>query len=176
MRNLILVFIALLTLGSCRKETDKKIGSLSFDKAAYENNLSIWRSSQHANYKYSIEYYSEADGPQPKAIITVENYGIKEVAIQNEDGTITVLENNQIDYFHYKTIDGWYNYISYTEYNCIQNINSSENAMQSARIDVTYDETYHFPKQINCSGSYPIGYMGGLSVEVKITDFELIEN
>ena len=39
--------------------------------------------------------------------------------------------------------------------------------------EVKYHESYYYPTKIVCSGHYPNGYVGGLSTQIFITDFEV---
>ncbi|WP_430811606.1 MULTISPECIES: DUF6174 domain-containing protein [unclassified Carboxylicivirga] len=164
MKNIFL-FLLSFVIVSCG-DTDDSIGLL-FNQDSYNSNRELWENSGKLDYSFTQEQSATYNGGQPKLITVVKNGELDTIYIQtNESG-------DSVKYLvHYETIDDVYDYINSTVESCNEQINSSDNQMNGAKIEVEYDASYYFPAKIICTGYYPNGYVGGLSTQIFITDFE----
>ena len=164
MKYILLILISFVIV-SC-SETDDSIG-LNFNEASYNTNRELWENGEILNYSFAQEQSASYNGGQPKLITVVKNGELDMIDVQSNDSNDSV-EN----LVHYETIIEIFDYINNTVESCNQQINSSSNKMIGAEIEVEYNEIFYYPTKIICTGYYPDGYVGGLSTQIFITDFE----
>ncbi|WP_372754653.1 DUF6174 domain-containing protein [Labilibaculum sp.] len=168
MKNTLFLFM-LLAIVSC-SDTDDSTG-LVFDQDSYDTNRELWENSGIVNYSFSQEYSTISTGPQPELTTVVKNGELDTIYSQSSEN------EDQIEYFvHCETMDEVFDYIDNIVESCNEAINSSDNIMDGADIEIEYDEKYYYPIKVKCSGSYPDeydGFDGGLSTVMYITDFEV---
>jgi hypothetical protein len=164
MKNTLFLFM-LLIIVSCN-DTDDSTG-LVFDQDSYDTNLELWENSGIVDYTFSQEYSSLSTGPQSELTTVVKNGALDTIYSQSSE------DEDPIEYLvHYETINEVFDYIDSIVESCNEAINSSDELMDGANIEVEYDDNYHYPIEVRCSGSYPDDYCGGLGTIIFITDFE----
>tara|TARA_Y100000739_G_C20433149_1_gene384312 strand:+ start:38 stop:538 length:501 start_codon:yes stop_codon:yes gene_type:complete len=164
MKNIFL-FLLSLVIVSCSK-TDDSMGLL-FNQESYNTNRELWIDSGISNYTFIQKQSANYNGGQPSLISIVKNSELDTIYLQSTEIT------DSVKYLvHYETIDDLFDYISITVKSCNEQINSSDSPMDGAKIEVEYHEKYYYPLKIICSGYYTDGYVGGLSTQIFITDFE----
>lgn len=168
MKKILLIFISLIFL-QCTDSEDSR--GLVFDQNAFEQNRELWKESKISNYKFSQEYFSLSVGPQPKLTSIVINSELDTIFLQSNNATNISLE--ELNY--YGTINNVYDFIDYIVKSCEENIISANSPMEGAEIEIIYDKTFHYPTEINCTGYYPKGLDGGLSIHIIISDFEVTQ-
>jgi len=161
-----LIFLLLISLISC-EEKDDLLG-MNFDEETYNENRNLWQESGILNYTFSQEYFSTSVGGQPELNTIVRNNELDNIIIKSSGEDITSDE-----LIYYDNITDLYDFIDSVVKDGNEQINSSDKAMKGAIIDVEYDETYHYPTKISCSGYYPEGYLGGLSITIFVNDFQI---
>lgn len=166
MKNILLIFMSLIIV-SCTK-SDDSIG-LVFNQDNFDKNQELWNNSSIKNYSFVQEYSSTSVGTLPK---------LTTIVIDNKLDTIYPQSSNFKDYFieentYFETTNDLFDYINFMVENCDEQINSSDSPMEGAKIEVVYDEYYYFPTQIKCVGYYSEGLLGGLSVVINISDFNI---
>jgi hypothetical protein len=166
MKKILLLLISLILI-SC-SDSDEFAG-LNFDQNAFDQNRELWKQSKISNYTFSQEYFSSSVGPQPKLTSIVINSKLDTIFLQSNNATNISIEHLT----YYETVDNVYDFIEYIVKSCEEQINSSQSPMEGAVIEIAYDETFHYPTEIDCSGYYPDGMLGGLSIHIIISDFEV---
>lgn len=166
MKNILLIFMSLIIV-SCTK-SDDSVG-LIFEQESYDTNRKLWENSGVKDYTFIQEYSSTSVGRLPKLITVV---------IDGKLDTIYSLSSLSHDYSienrtNYKTINDVFDFINSIVESCNEQINSSDSSMEGAEIEVEYDENYFYPTKIKCVGYYNENLLGGLSVGITISDFEI---
>lgn len=163
----IITIIILLSVFSCNFFIDKK-QELSFDEDTFKSNYTQWIQSENKNYEFIQKYSSTSTGPQPEIKVEVSNGKFVSSTIISNESDI-----HKYDFRRFDTITEIYEFVDEIAVECKENIASDQHPMLSAEIEIEYDETYHYPIMIDCSGSYEAGYAGGLSLILRISKFEL---
>ncbi len=166
MKNIFLVIMSLIII-SCTKSDDSM--GLIFNIESYDANRELWESSGIKDYSFIQEYHSTSVGGLPKLITVVIDNKLDTIYTQSIEFQDYSIDDNP----HFKTINDIFDYINYIVESCNEQINSSDSPMEGAKIDVEYDEKYFYPTQIKCVGYYPEGLVGGLSVVINISDFNV---
>jgi len=166
MNKILLLLISLIFI-QCSNLDDSR--GLDFDQNAFDQNRELWKENKISNYTFSQEYFSTSVGPQPKLTSIVINSELDTIFVQSKNATNISIEHLT----YYATVDNVYDFIEYIVNSCEEQINSSQSPMAGAEIEITYDGTFHYPTEINCSGYYPDGMLGGLSIQIIISDFEV---
>lgn len=163
-----LLLSILLILISCRNSDELAI--LNFDQSSFDENRKLWNERKILNYTFSQESFSLSTGPQPKITCIVKNRVLDSTFVQFENNdNITPIESLN----YYKTIEEAYNFIEKTVNSCKERIDSKENHMKGAKIDVEYDNNFYYPTKIYCIGYYKESFVGGLGIEITINGFEI---
>ncbi|WP_456377928.1 DUF6174 domain-containing protein [Lutibacter sp.] len=166
MKNFLLLFM-LLIIVSCTK-SDDSVG-LIFEQESYNTNRELWKNSGINDYTFIQEYSSTSVGGLPKLITVVIDGKLDTIyALSNLDHNYPI-ENGT----NYKTINDVFDFISSIVDSCNMQINSSDSPMLGAKIEVEYDKNYYFPSKIKCVGYYNESLLGGLSIVITISDFEI---
>lgn len=167
MKLKIIAVILTFFLLSCDFFIDDKEG-LTFDEKSFEENKSLWVQNDISNYSFNQKYFDSSRGPMPEIGIKVSNNEFKSKDfVSGDDG---IHEN---DLYYFKTINEIFIFVERVVAECKDDIESNhESSMLGAEIRIEYDETYHFPRKVDCSGYYEEGVMGGLSSHLQITYFE----
>ena len=173
----ILLFLILISLVSCEEkilislisceEKDDLLG-MTFDKEAYNENRNLWQGNKILNYTFAQQYFSTSVGGQPELSTIVRNNELENITIKSSAKNVRIGE-----LIYFDNITDLFDFIGRIVKDANEQINSSDNAMEGAIIDVKYDETYHYPTKISCKGYYPKGYVGGLSISIFVNDFEV---
>ena len=166
MKNTLFIFMSLLIV-SCTK-SDDSVG-LIFDKESYDTNQELWENSGIKDYSFTQAYSSTSVGGLPMLTTVIIDGKLDTIYSQSSEFHDYSIENHT----YYKTIYDVFDYINNTVESCNQQINSSDSPMEGAKIEVEYDKKYYYPTKIKCSGYYPEGLVGGLSVGITISDFEI---
>jgi len=166
MKNIFLIFMSLI-LVSCTK-SDDSVG-LIFNQESYDTNRELWENSGIKDYSFVQAYSSNSVGGLPKLITVVIDSKLDTIYTQSSEFHDYSIENHP----HYKTINEVFDYINNTVESCNKQINSSDSPMEGAEIEIEYDENYYYPTKIKCLGYYDEGLLGGLSVGITISDFEI---
>ena len=169
MKKILLLLISLILISCSDSDNSDEFAGLNFDQNAFEKNRQLWTENEISNYTFSQEYFSTSIGPQPKLTSIVINSEFDTIFLQSINATNISIE----DLTYYETIDNVYDFIDYIVNSCEEQINSSQSPMKGAKIEITYDDTFHYPTKIICSGYYPNGMLGGLSIQIIISDFEV---
>ncbi len=152
-------------LFSCTNE-EESVG-LVFDQESFDTNRELWESSGITNYAFTQVYVSNVIGGQNE---------LRTYVVENSLDTIYVIggDNGSVeDLVYYESISEVYDYIDRIVESCEEEINSSDNVMEGAKIIVEYNDSLYFPTKISCTGIYPEGYDGGLGVALTLSDFEV---
>jgi hypothetical protein len=163
----ILLLISLILISCSKSDDSDKFAGLHFDQNTFEKNRQLWTGNEIMNYTFSQEYFSTSIGGQPKLTSVIKNRVLDTIFVQND--TDASVENMT----YYETIDDVYDFIEYIVNSCKEQIDSSQSPMKGAEIEITYDDTFHYPTEINCHGYYPSGILGGLSIQIVFSDFEV---
>jgi hypothetical protein len=166
MKKILILFISLI-FTHCSDLDDSR--GLVFDQNTFDQNRELWKENKISNYTFSQEYFSTSIGPQPKLTSIVINSELDTIFVQSINATNISIEHLT----YYETIDNVYDFIEYIVNSCEEQINSSQSRMEGAEIKITYDDTFHYPTEINCTGYYPDAILGGLSVHIIFSDFEV---
>lgn len=165
-KNLIIILMSLLLI-SC-SDSDELAG-LNFDRNTFEKNRALWEVNKISNYKFSQVYSSLSIGSQPELTSIVLNNELDTIFVQSK--FVTVNSMGELTYFG--TVEDIYQYIENKAEQLEIEINSSQNIMKGAAIEITYDEILHYPTEIKCSGYYDKPLLGGLSINIVFSDFEV---
>jgi len=166
MKKILLLFISLI-FTQCSILDDSR--GLDFDQNAFDQNRELWQENKISNYTFSQEYFSTSVGPQPKLTSIVINSELDTIFVQSKNATDISIDHLR----YYATVADVYDFIEYIKNSCEEEINSDQSNMKGAEIIVSYDDTYHYPTEVNCSGYYPDGIVGGLSIQIIFSDFKL---
>ena len=169
MKKIFLLLISLILISCSDSDDSDEFARLNFDQNTFEKNRQLWENSGIKDYTFIQEYSSSSVGRLPKLITVV---------IDGTLDTIYSLSNLGLDYHienytNYKTIDDVFQFIEWSTGYYEDIINSNQSNMKGAEFAITYDETYHYPTEIKCSGYYSVGVLGGLNVRINISDFEI---
>ena len=166
-KSLLLLLLISLILISC-SDSDE-FAELNFDQNTFEKNRQLWTENEVLSYTFSQEYFSTSIGGQPILTSVIKNRLLDTIFVQSGSDT-----DIPIEYLtYYETIDDAFDFIEYIVNSCEEQINSNQSPMKGAVIDVEYDETFYYPTKINCGGYYPDGLVGGLSIHIIFSDFEV---
>lgn len=162
-----IIFLLLITLISCEKKDD--LPGMNFDEETYNENRYLWQESGIMNYTFSQEYHSQSIGGQPELNTVVRNNELVSIIVKSSG------EDIRSDGFiiYYNNINDLYDFIDKIVKDAYWEINSSDNSMRGATIEVEYDETYHIPTKISCTGYYRPDIYGGLSITIAVNDFTI---
>jgi hypothetical protein len=169
MKKILFLLISLILISCSDSDDSDEIAGLNFDQNAFDRNRQLWEVNEISNYTFSQEYFSTSVGPQPKLTSVVINSELDTIFVQSKNATNISIEHLT----HYETVDNVYDFIEYIVNSCEEQINSNQSQMKGAKIDVEYDETFYYPTKINCVGYYPDGLVGGLSIHIIFSDFEV---
>ena len=169
MKNILLIFMSLIIV-SCTK-SDDSIG-LIFEQESYDTNRELWENSGIKDYTFIQEYSSTSVGSLPKLITVVIDGKLDTIYSLSSLNHGYSIENHT----NYKTINDVFDFINSIVESCNEQINSSNRPMEGAEIEVEYNENYYYPTKIKCIGYYNESLLGGLSVGITISDFEIILN
>ena len=164
--SLSLILITLILI-SC-SDSDELAG-LNFDRNTFEKNREAREVNKISNYKFSQVYSSLSIGSQPKLTSIVLNNELDTIFVQSK--FVTIIPMGELTYFG--TVEDIYEYIENKAEQLEIDINASQNIMKGAEIEVTYDETLRYPTEIKCSGFYDKPILGGLSINIQFSDFEV---
>ena len=165
-KSLSLLLFALMLI-SC-SDSDELAG-LNFDRNTFEKNRALWEVSKISNYTFSQVYSSLSIGSQPELTSIVINNELDTIFIQSKN----VTNNAMGELTYYGTVDDIYLYIENMAEQLEIEINSSQNIMKGAEIEITYDDTLHYPTEIKCHGYYDKDIVGGLGINILFSDFEV---
>ncbi|MDD3721223.1 MAG: DUF6174 domain-containing protein [Lutibacter sp.] len=169
MKKILLLLISLILISCSDSDNSDEFTGLNFDQNAFEKNRQLWTDNEISNYTFSQEYFSSSVGPQPKLTSIVINRELDAIFVQSTNETNISLE----ELTYYETIDNVYDFINYIVNSCEEQINSNQSPMEGAKIEITYDDTFHYPTKIICSGYYSNVMLGGLNIQIIISDFEV---
>lgn len=167
MKKILSFLLISILLISC-SDTDELTG-LNFDQKTFEKNRELWQVNKISNYKFSQVYSSLSIGSQPKLTSIVLNHELDTIYIQSNNSYYNLI--GELTYFG--TVEDIYQYIENMAEQIEIEINSSQNIMKGAAIEITYDEILHYPTEIKCSGYYDKPLLGGLSINIVFSDFEV---
>ncbi|NME69463.1 DUF6174 domain-containing protein [Flammeovirga aprica] len=162
MKNLLLFTIAFLFF-SCNN--DKSI--FDFDQDTYDKNLALWTESDIKDYSFTQQMFSSSFGGQPKVKVMIKDGSYDSFTV--EPG----MEGFNLEF--YKTVPELYAFIERIATESKAKINDAEDPMEGVVIEVEYHDTFYYPTKIYCGGIYPDGYVGGLSITINVSDFQLTE-
>lgn len=158
----------LLLVLSCDFFIYKKEG-LKFNEKSFNTNFKLWHQYKNTSYEFSQEYFDNSRGPMPKIKIEVSDDKLMSSTVISDD--IDIDKNN---IYFFETITDVYEFIEAVEVSCRESINSNhENSMYGAEIEIIYDEDYHYPLEVKCTGFYEEGVVGGLSSHLNISEFKI---
>ncbi|SEI01608.1 hypothetical protein SAMN02927937_02749 [Paenimyroides aquimaris] len=129
-----------------------------FDEPTFTAQQKQWNEQNLKSYKFDQHYMSSATGPVEETI-TVQN-GV--AYSSNEDhqsvliGTISDIYTRVLNDFNREKDQQDYEIYGIT-------------------VDVKYNQEYHFPEEINFSTSYVESIDGGMWYDLKISNFEILE-
>jgi hypothetical protein len=166
MKKILLLLISLVLI-SC-SDSDEFAG-LNFDRNTFEKNRELWEVNKISNYTFSQEYSSTAVGSQPRLTSVVINNKLDTIFVQSKYTT----NNSMGELTYYGTVDDIYIYIEYMANYLEGEINSNQSIMKGAEIEIIYDDTWHYPTEIKCSGYYDHDLIGGLGLNIIFSDFEV---
>lgn len=167
MKNSLSLLLFALMLISC-SDSDELAG-LNFDQKTFEKNRALWERNKISNYTFSQIYSSLSIGSQPKLTSIVLNNELDTIFVQSKN----VTNNSMGELTYYGTVEDIYQYIENMAEQLEIEINSSQNIMKGAEIEVTYNETLHYPTEIKCHGYYDKDIVGGLGINIVLSDFEV---
>lgn len=167
MKKILSFLLISILLISC-SDTDELTG-LNFDQKTFEKNRELWQVNKISNYKFAQVYSSLSIGSQPKLTSIVLNHELDTIYIQSNNSYYNLI--GELTYFG--TVEDIYQYIENMAEQIEIEINSSQNIMKGAEIEITYDDALHYPTEIKCSGYYDKPLLGGLSINIVFSDFEV---
>jgi len=167
MKKILLLLISLILI-SCSDDSDENVG-LIFDQNAFLENRQLWEENGISNYTFSQEYFSLSVGGQPKIKSIIINGELDSIFIQSINVNNLPVE----EFIHYETVDDIFQFIEWSTGYSQDLINSNQSTLISVEYDITYDETYHYPTKISFKGRHSEPMLGGLSVDIILSDFKI---
>lgn len=165
MKKILILLISLIFI-SCSDSDNLSV--VIFDENTFDKNRELWTENEILNYTFSQKYSSSSTGFQPILTSVVKNRELDTIFLKSES------DINIESLSYYGTIDDAYNFIENIVNICKEEINSGR-SMEGAEIEVEYNDSFHYPTKIYCTGFYPEGIVGGLGINIIISDFEVIQ-
>lgn len=169
MKKILLLLISLILISCSVSDDSDEFAGLNFDQNAFDRNRQLWEVNEISNYTFSQEYSSTSIGTQPKLTSIVLNRELDSIFIQSNYANNTSIEGLT----YHGTVDDVYLLIEYIANYYEEEINSSQNTLKGVEIDITYDDTFHYPTELKCNGYYSEALLGGLNFQIIFSDFEV---
>lgn len=144
-----------VTMVSCEEDVDVYY---RFDESTFLTKQSLWEEQHIQSYRFEQHYMSSATGPVSETI-EVRNG----IATSDADESNPVLIGTISDV--YTKVLNDFNQGKYLQTMPIYGIS----------VDVTYNNEYHFPEEIKFSTAYKDDVVGGAWYDLKISNFEILE-
>ena len=169
MKKILLLLISLILLSCSDSDATDEFTGLNFDQNTFVKNRQLWEANKILNYTFSQVYSSISIGSQPKLRSIVINNELDSIFIESKYVNNTSLE----ELTYYSTVDDVYLFIAYFANYYEEEIISSQSTMKGIEMDITYDDTFHYPTEIKFIGYYSKVLEGGLSLRIVLSDFEV---
>ncbi len=166
MKKILLLLISLILISCSVSDDSDEFAGLNFDQNAFDRNRQLWEVNEISNYTFSQEYSSSSIGTQPKLTSIVLNSELDSIFIQSKYANDTSIEGLT----YYGTVDDVYLFIENIANYYEEEIDSN---MIGVKIDITYDDTFHYPTELKCNGYYSEAVLGGVSFQFIFSDFEV---
>lgn len=148
------LLISLITVCTAMTCDDDHDVFVKFDNAQFDKNRVLWENANIRNYTYVLSYFSSATGPRKDTIEVVNG----------------VVQNPEEIHFYPYTINDIFKKIK-DDVN--EGYNEKRSEVYGVTMNVTYDNQYHFPKEVNYSVSYKTNVVGGAYYDLSVSNFQV---
>lgn len=171
MKKILMLLISVILI-SCNDSDDlDEFSGINFDRNTFETKRELWEVNKTSNYSFSQVYHALGVVKQPKLKSIVLNNELDSIFVQSDQ-----VDNTPLEYFEYfETIDDIYQFVEYLA-NCYETeINSDKSTLKGVKIEITYDDIFHYPTEIISTSYYSKIIYGGSSLQITCSDFEVKE-
>jgi hypothetical protein len=164
-----LILLILLISNSCSNTSD-----VTFDEDTFYTQKAEWESLNISNYNFTQNYFNDT-GPQPHIMNTIKSNELVSSQITDEDLESGEWNSNDLildNLVSFNSINAIYEYIEELIEN--EKIKITTQEINGFYLNIVFDNTYHYPTNIEFSTTYYNDVVGGDYFTLVITDFNLV--